>query len=199
MNNEIETQFLDINKNEVRKKLTEIGAKLVKPEVLMRRFVFDTGPHSFARVRDEGGGRIVMTYKNVADDHSIMGTKEVNVVIDDYEKGVLFMRGCGLEEKAEQESLRETWVYEAEDGEVEICIDTWPWIPTFIEVEGPTEKSVWETADLLGFSKSQAKFGSVDTTYQHYYGIDTDTVNLHTPKILFDMEPPEWARKRIDK
>ena len=88
MNNEIEAQFLDINKNEVRKKLTEIGAKLVKPEVLMRRFVFDTGPHSFARVRDEGGGKIVMTYKNVADDHSIMGTKEVNVVIDDYEKGV---------------------------------------------------------------------------------------------------------------
>ena len=50
MNNEIEAQFLDINKDEVRKKLTEIGAKLVKPEVLMRRFVFDTGPHSFARV-----------------------------------------------------------------------------------------------------------------------------------------------------
>lgn len=196
MNNEIEAQFLDINKDEVRKKLAEIGAKLVKPEVLMRRFVFDTGPHSFARVRDEGGGRIVMTYKNVADDHSIMGTKEVNVVIDDYEKGVSFMRGCGLEEKAEQESLRETWVYEAEDGEVEICIDTWPWIPTFIEVEGPTEKSVWETADLLGFSKSQAKFGSVDTTYQHYYGIDTDTVNLHTPKILFDGERPDWAKEK---
>ena len=155
MNNEIEAQFLDINKDEVRKKLTEIGAKLVKPEVLMRRFVFDTGPHSFARVRDEGGGRIVMTYKNVADDHSIMGTKEVNVVIDDYEKGVLFMRGCGLEEKAEQESLRETWVYEAE-----------------------------------------AKFGSVDTTYQHYYGVDTDTVNLHTPKILFDGERPDWAKEK---
>jgi hypothetical protein len=55
---------------------------------------------------------------------------------------------------------------------------------------------VWETADLLGFSKSQAKFGSVDTTYQHYYGVDTDTVNLHTPKILFDGERPDWAKEK---
>ena len=46
----------------------------------------------------------------------------------------------------------------------------------------------------LGFKKSDAKFGSVDTTYQHYYGVDTDTVNLYTPEILFDMEPPEWAK-----
>ena len=50
----------------------------------------------------------------------------------------------------------------------------------------------------LGFEKSDAKFGAVDTTYQHYYRVDCDTVNLHTPKILFDMEPPEWAKIRID-
>ena len=193
MNNEIEAQFLDINKNEIREKLKAIGAKCVKPEVLMKRRVFDTGPHSFARVRDEGGGKIVMTYKNVSDDKSIFGTKEVNVEIDNFENGFLFLKGCGLEVKAEQESYRETWEY----GKVEICIDTWPWIPTFIEIEGPSEKSVWDTAKKLGLSRSQAKFGSVDTTYEHYYGVDTDIVNLHTPKILFDMEPPEWARKRI--
>ncbi len=207
MNNEIEAQFLNINKNEIRERLAGIGAKCVKPEVLMRRVVFDTGPHSFARVRDEGAGKIVMTYKNVSDDKSIMGTKEVNVVIDDYENGVMFMRGCGLEEKAEQESLRETWVYELIDangtdsdgklGEVEICIDTWPWLPTFIEIEGPSEETVWKTAEALGLDKATAKFGSVDTTYEYYYGVDPDVVNLHTPKILFEMEPPEWARKRI--
>ena len=166
----------------------------LKPEVLMKRTVFYTGEHSFARVRDEGAGKIVMTYKNISDDHSILGTKEVNVEIDDYEKGILFLRGCGLKIKAEQESYRETWEY----GEVEICIDTWPWIPTFIEIEGPSEAEVWDTADKLGLTKAQSKFGSVDTTYEHYYGVDCDTVNLHTPKILFDMEPPEWARKRID-
>ena len=194
MNNEIEAQFLDINKNEIRKKLEEIGAKCVKPEVLMKRVVFDTGPNSFARVRDEGNNKIVMTYKNVADEKSILGTKEVNVVIDNYENGILFMKGCGLEPKAEQESYRETWEY----GDVEICIDTWPWLPTFVEVEGPSEKSVWDTAKKMGRKKEKARFGSVDSTYQYYYGVEEDIVNLHTPKIMFDMDPPEWARKRIN-
>ena len=189
MNNEIEAQFLDIKKNEIRKKLKQIGAKLVKPEVLMRRIVFDVGPHQFARVRDEGD-KIVMTYKNVSDDKSIMGTKEVNVVVDSYENAILLLKSCGLEEKAEQESLREVWIL----GEVEICIDEWPWLPPFVEVEGPSEESVWDAAEKLGFKKSDAKFGSVDTTYQHYYGINPDIVNLHTPKILFDMEPPEWVK-----
>lgn len=193
MNNEIEAQFLDINKNEIRKKLEEIGANCTKPEVLMKRMVFDTGIHSFARVRDEGGGRIVMTYKDVSDEKSILGTKEVNVVIDNYENGILFMKGCGLEPKAEQETLRETWEY----GDVEICIDTWPWLPTFVEVEGPSEKAVWDTAEKLGLKREKAKFGSVDSTYQYYYGVEEDVVNLHTPKITFEMEPPEWARKRI--
>ena len=189
MQNEIEAQFLDINKTTIRQKLKSIGAKLEKPEVLMRRTVFYTGDHSFARVRDEGD-KIVMTYKNVSDDHSILGTKEVNVCVDDYDDAILLLKGCGLEIKARQETKREIWHFD----EVEICIDTWPWIPTFIEIEGPSEKSVWDTAKKLGLNKDQAKFGSVDTTYQHYFGVEPDIVNLHTPEILFDMTPPDWVK-----
>lgn len=191
MNNEIEAQFLDVDKEAIRKKLTEIGAKLEKPEVLMKRVIFDLGEHSFARVRDEGG-KIVMTYKRISDDKSILGTKEVNVEVNNYDDAVLFLKACGLKAKAHQESKRETWKV----GEVEICIDTWPWVPTFIEIEGPSENEVWEVAKMLGFDKTKAKFGSVDTTYQHYYGVDTNIVNMHTPEILFDMEPPEWAKAK---
>lgn len=191
MKNEIEAQFLDINKDDVRVKLSEIGAKMIKPETLMRRVVFYTGEHSFARVRDEGD-KIVMTYKNVSNDRSIMGTKEVNIEVNSYDDAILFLKGCGLEIKAKQETKREIWRF----GKVEICIDTWPWIPTFMEIEGPTEKSVWETAKKLGFDKKQAKYGSVDTTYRHYFGVDPEVVNQHTPEILFDIDPPEWANKK---
>lgn len=189
MNNEIEAQFLDINKNEIRKKLKNLKAKLIKPEVMMTRVAFSIAEHQFARVRDEGD-KIVMTYKNVSDEKSILGTKEVNITIDNFDDGVMFLKGCGLKQSAYQESYRETWVLD----DVEICIDTWPWLPTFIEIEGPTEKSVWDTAKKLGFKKSQAKFGSVDSTYQHYYGVDMDIVNLHTPEIRFDMTPPDWVK-----
>ena len=194
MHNEIEAQFLEINKNEMRQKLRAVGAKLTKPEILMKRTVLYTGEHSFARVRDEGD-KIVMTYKNVTDDDSILGTKEVNLIVDDYEKAVSFLKGCGLQVKAVQETLREEWRL----GELEFCIDTWPWLPTFLEIEGPSEAEVWRVAEQLGLDKRTAKFGSVDTTYQHYYGIDTDVVNLHTPVINFEIEPPEWARSRIDR
>ncbi len=103
MKNEIEAQFLDINKAVVRSKLKEIGAKLEKPEVLMRRVVFDLGKHSFARVRDEGD-RIVMTYKNISDDNSIMGTKEVNVEVNNYDDAILLLKSCGLRPKSHEES-----------------------------------------------------------------------------------------------
>ena len=86
MNNEIEAQFLDIDKEAIRAKLKEVGAKLVKPEVMMRRVVFDIDENRYARVRDEGGDKIVMTYKNVEDEGSILGVKEVNVEIDDFDK-----------------------------------------------------------------------------------------------------------------
>ncbi len=192
MKNEIEAQFLDINKAKIRKQLKAIGAQLIKPEVLMRRTVFYTGEHSFARVRDEGD-KIVMTYKNVSDDYSILGTKEVNITVNDYDDAILFLRSCGLRVKAKQETKREQWLF----GKVEISIDTWPWLPTFIEIEGPSEKSVWEVASKLGLDKSMAKYGSVDTTYRYYYGIETDVVNLHTPEILFDMTPPSWVNLSI--
>ena len=75
MHNEIEAQFLEINKDEMRQKLKAVGAKLTKPEILMKRTVFYTGEHSFARVRDEGD-KIVMTYKNVTDDGSMVAVGE---------------------------------------------------------------------------------------------------------------------------
>ena len=194
MKNEIEAKYLDIDKDTIREKLESIGAELIKPEVMMKRVVFNTGKHSFARVRDEGD-KIIMTYKNVIDNNSILGKKEVNVEVNNYEDAIMLLQGCGLKIKARQETKREIWKY----GKVEICIDTWPWVPAYIEIEGPTEKLVWATAEKLGLKKNDATFGSVDTTYQHYFGVDPEIVNQHTPEILFDMRPPEWARKTLEK
>lgn len=191
MNNEIEAQFLDIDKTKIREQLQELGAALIKPETLMRRVVFHLSPHTFARVRDEGD-KIVMTYKNISDSNSILGTKEINVIVDSYDNAILFLRSCGLEIKAKQETLREVWTYQ----DVEICIDTWPWLPTFIEIEAPNAEKVWAVAEQLGLDQAKAKFGSVDTTYQHYYGIDPDVINSHTPEISFTINPPEWTKPK---
>lgn len=189
MNNEIEAKFLDIDKDELRAKLQAAGAELKRPEILMRRRVFYTGPNSFARVRDEGG-QIVMTYKDFEDASSIMGVKEVNLTVENYEDASNFLLGCGLRMKAEQESYRELWLL---DG-CEITIDTWPWIPTYTEVEGHSEESVWAVAEKLGFKKEDALLGAVDDIYHKYYGVDQEVINQSTPVINFSMDPPEWVK-----
>ena len=193
MNNEIEATYIDINKDDLREKLKEAGAECIKPEIMMRRTVFDSGPHSFARVRDEGD-KIVMTYKNFEDEDSIMGVKEVNLIVNNYDDAVKFIAGCGLEQKAVQETYRETWIL---DG-VEITIDTWPWIPTYSEIEGPSEEAVWSVAERLGFKKEDAMFGAVDKIYNHYYGVDMDIVDFETPVINFEIDPPAWVLKSKD-
>ena len=193
MHNEIEASFLDVNKDDLRKKLKAAGAECIKPEIMMRRTVFDSGPHSFARVRDEGD-KIVMTYKNFEDEDSIMGVKEVNLIVNNYDDAVKFIAGCGLEQKAVQETYRETWIL---DG-VEITIDTWPWIPTYSEIEGPSEEAVWSVSERLGFKKEDAMFGAVDKIYNHYYGVDMDIVDFETPVINFEIDPPAWVLKAKD-
>ncbi|MCQ2570954.1 MAG: CYTH domain-containing protein [Candidatus Saccharibacteria bacterium] len=194
MNNEIEASFLDVNKDELRAKLKELGAECVKPEVKMRRRVFDTGPNSYARVRDEGG-KIVMTYKNFEDEDSIMGVKEVNLTVNDYNDAIKFLTGCGLKQKADQETYRETWIL---DG-TEITIDTWPWIPSYTEIEGKSEEAVWAVAEKLGFKKEDAMFGAVDKIYNHYYGVEDRIVNHETPVINFEIDPPEWAKAKREQ
>lgn len=191
MNNEIEATYIDIDKDDLRARLKSAGAKCTKPELLMRRTVFDTGPHSFARVRDEGD-KIVMTYKNFEDEDSIMGVKEVNLIVNNYDDAIKYLKGCGLEQKAAQETYREIWEL---DG-VEITIDTWPWIPTYTEIEGKDEAAVWSAAEKLGFRKEDAMFGAVDKIYNHYYGVDMDIVDFETPVINFEIDPPEWVKSK---
>ena len=187
MQAEIEAVFLDINKDELRKRLEEFGAELVQPERLMRRTAFDLGRHEFARVRNEGD-KVTMTYKCFTD-NTITGAKEINLVVDDYEKAVLFLKSCGIKAKSFQENMRETWSL---DG-VEVDIDTWPWLPTYVEVEGPTVEATTKISEKLGFNIDDAVFGSVDDIYAKYYDVTSEEV-LKWPEITF-VDIPEWLAK----
>ncbi len=196
METEIEAKFPDIDPDAFRAKLKALGATLEHPEILMRRKTFDylgnrlekTG--SWVRVRDEGD-KITLSYKRL-DDRTLHGTKELVVVVSDFEKACDLITAIGLEAKSYQETKREKWVL---DG-VEVTIDTWPWIPTFVELEGPSEKSVRTVAEKLGFQWSGAMFGSVEGVYQMHYDF-TDSEIDHWEEITF-VPAPDWllARKK---
>lgn len=185
---EIEATFLDIDKDACRNRLKEAGATLVQPEILMCRSVFDTGRNSFLRVRDEGR-RVTITYKRV-EELSLTGVNEVNVEVDNYENAVALLEASGLRLKAHQATLREEWSLNG----AEITIDTWPAIPTYTEIEGPSTKIVEETAMKLGFSMKNAFYGSVDHIYEHYYGINPEDVN-YCSEIVMGKVPAFLAGK----
>lgn len=189
MNLEIEATFVDIDKDKLRTKLKAIGATLVQPEILMRRVVFNVGPHSFIRVRDEGN-RIVLTYKNHLNS-TLTGTEEINVEVSDYESTIAILKAGGLQPKSEEDSYREEWLLD----DVEIDIDTWPWIPSYVEIEGPSEEKVRKVSEQLGFDMNEAIIGSVDEVYKLYYDITNDDINFNLPEIKFTDAPTKIASK----
>lgn len=189
---EIEATFINIDKDQLRAQLKELGATLLQPETLMRRTIFNIDDHSFVRVRDEGN-RITMSYKRL-DKLSLSGMKEICLDVNNYDDAINFVKVCGLKSKAVQETLREEWEL---DG-VELDIDTWPWLPTFVEIEGPSEAAVKSVAEKLGLEMADALYGSVDEVYKIYYDVTNQDIN-YCPEIKFT-DAPDWlASKRREQ
>lgn len=196
MPTEIEAKFTEIDPAEVRAYLRAIGAVQEYPERLMRRMVFDfpdkrlSAVGGWVRVHDEGD-RITLCYKQL-NDRTLHGTEEIDLVVDSFESAGVFLQAIGMQMKSSQETKREKWVY----GGVEITIDTWPWIPTFVEIEGASEEVVMQTAQDLGFDWSKALYGSVEPVYQMHYDVTEEEIN-HWESITF-VPTPDWllARKK---
>lgn len=190
METEIEAKFPDIDADVLRSVLKGKGANLEHPEVLMRRKNYDypdrrlekTG--GWIRVRDEGD-KVTLSYKQL-NDRTLHGTKEVNVTVDDFDKACSFLESIGMAAKAYQETRREKWTHKG----VEITLDTWPWVPTFIELEGPTEELVREVAGDLGLDWSKAMHGSVETIYQMHY--DFTEAEIDGWGSITFIAPPNW-------
>lgn len=190
MNVEYEATFVGIDKDVMRRKLTDVGAVLVKPEFLQKRVVFALPSGNeivggYARVRDEGD-KITMSLK-VIDGERIENQKEICLKVDSFERAKLLLATLGCREKAYQETKRELW---ALDG-AEVTIDTWPFLDPFVEIEGKSEEIVREVSEKLGFDYSQAIFGAVDEICKRKYPhLTSDRINNHTPLIVFDGENP---------
>ena len=197
MQKEIEAKFLNQNHDEIRKKLLELGAKCVHANKLMHRTTMDypdrslQSKGSWIRLREELSGDIELILKQVKDSKSIDGVFETAVGVSDYEKAKQFLLSIGLQIKSEQESKREVWEL---DG-VEIMLDEWPWVPTYIEIEAGTEEKVKDVASKLGLNWSDAVFGAVTPVYATHYGISGPEFESLEISMRFNDSPPEQLTK----
>ncbi len=165
MKTEIEVKFLNVDFDQVRATLVELGATCEQPMRLMRRALFRTPElikrDAFVRVRDEGD-KITVTFKEFKG-NTVDGAEETEV--SDFDNAVAIFTAGGLDQTSFQESRRETWHLD----DVEIMLDEWPWLDPFIEIEGQTETAVKEKARILGFDWSQAVFGSAIEVFRLKY------------------------------
>ncbi|MCA9344818.1 CYTH domain-containing protein [Candidatus Saccharibacteria bacterium] len=198
METELEAKWLNIDIEQFRLRLSEIGAKMISSERLMVRRIYDF-PDSrlqdsggWVRLRDEGY-KVTLCYKQL-NDRTLHGTKEVTVVVDSMENTNVFLESIGLVSKSLQETKRESWKL----GDVEIELDTWPWIPSFIEIEANSEQEMKHVAEKLRLNLADALHGSVETAYQAVFDVSEEEI-IGMKNIQFS-EVPDWLEeKRIKK
>ncbi|MBU4600568.1 CYTH domain-containing protein, partial [Candidatus Parcubacteria bacterium] len=178
MDIEYEATFENINKDEMRKKLEEAGAKLIRPEFLQKRVVFylpNKQRHAWLRVRDEGD-KNTMSLK-IIDGGKIQDQKEICLNIDNFARAVEFLTAIGCEKKSYQETKRELWKL---DG-VEITIDEWPFLEPLVEVEGKSEQDVKKVCAKIGLNYNKALFCAIGELYKRKYGVSLEYINNQVP------------------
>ena len=194
MQTEVEAKFLNVNHDQLRKKLKELGAVCERPITSMRRQNFDYQDSrlekkgGWIRVRNEGD-KVTLAYKQL-NDRTLHGTAEVNVVVNNFDATVEFLLAIGMKRTSYQETKRESWRL----GDVEIELDEWPWIKPFVEIEAPTEEKLKKIAKDLDLDWKQVLHGSVEIAYTTEYDMTESEVNA-----IFQLRfgpVPDWLEAR---
>lgn len=182
---EIEARFLEIDMNDLRKKLKKIGAKKIHDMRLYRRQMFElcgTYMKGYARVRDENG-IITATVKTYPKGQKYANEYEVALREGtSFEESISFMESTGLKKIAYHETIREKW--KTKDG-VEVTFDIIPGLPAYTEIEAKGEKQMKDISQKLGFDMSNATYGAYGLLFEHYYGFSEEVFNKGLGEVKF--------------
>ena len=174
MNTEYEIRVLEIDKDKLIKRLNELNAKFIG-EFNQKRYVYNIIPKTdgrWLRLRTNGK-KTTLTYKSV-EKNSIDGTKELEIEVEDFEKTNNLLELVGVKNKGYQENNRIQYIL---DG-VEIDIDSWPLIPTYVEIEGENEESVLNILKKIAIDDKKVTTLDVQSIYKEIYNIDIIEINI---------------------
>ena len=151
MSIEYEVRILEVDDKALIERLEKLGAEHIG-NFEQKRYVF-------------------VTYKSV-EKATIDGTQEIEVEVSDFEKTKELLEACGIKHRGYQENRRNQYVLD----DVEIDIDSWPMIPTYVEIEGKDEQSVMKMVDKLELDKSKLTALDVMSVYDQIYHIDMNKI-----------------------
>jgi adenylate cyclase class 2 len=178
MQKEIETRFLDIDKDRLVQKLASLGA-IDKGDEKLEEIIFHAadlswvGKRKFVRLRKKKD-RTVLTYKeNVG--QTVDSAQEIELEVSDLGKCSEFLGKLGLQPMRQLEKYRHTFEL---DG-VTIDIDTWPKIPPYVEIEGPSVESLKNVCSKLDMDWEERFDGDAREVFRKY-GYDLDNITVIT-------------------
>jgi len=145
-----------------------------KGEWYQRRYVYDFNPkreNEWIRLRSNGE-KATLTYKNI-EDNSINGTKELEIEVSSFEETNEMLNILRYKPKAYQENKRIRYML----NNVEIDIDSWPLIPTYLEIEGESVEEVKRVEQLLEIDLNKVTTLNCQDIYKEIYGIDINKID----------------------
>ncbi len=165
---EIEVKILEVDTSYIIQKLESWGAKNVfEGEVNASYYDFSNrrlrDNDRFLRLRKKGSTvELTLKEKIKHEEAKIMQEYEVNVT--DFEIMQKILYGLGLLEIKVAKKHRTSYLLE----EVHFEFDTFPGIPTFLEIEASTIERIREYVLKLGFSMQDAKPWSCGDVIRYY-------------------------------
>jgi len=134
---------------------------------------YEINPNKWVRLR-RTNNKTTITVKHILNPKtqemqkmSIQSVLETEMEVPSMEIGNSLLEQLGFSFRNYQEKERETYVL---DG-VEIDIDTWPMIPTYIEIENDSESKIKEIIEKLGLENNEIVSCNTEDVYKKY-GID---------------------------
>lgn len=170
---EMETRIIDINVDNIRKKLKNIDGKKVKEENQTNN-IFDfpdkrmLNKKGYARIRvveDLLNNKFVyyMTTKKLVSQEKYKVMEEHEIEISNAEEGMEIFKSLGLELVESIQKYRESYKYK--NSLIEIDINDKSFCPfPYIEIESSSEEEIKEIVSLLGYTME-------DTTSETIYEI----------------------------
>lgn len=168
MKTEYEVRFLEIDVDKILEKLKEVGAKEIGDWKQIRKTydLIHPQPNSWIRLRTNGEAT-TLTVKEIGT-AKIDGTKEAEIVVDNFDETDLILTKIGLQARNYQENNRHQFRYKG----AEIDIDTWPLLPTYLEIEGENEEMIKEVCKDLELDYAKSTTMDVTDIYKNIYDID---------------------------
>ena len=176
---ETEVRFLEIDKNTLIKKLLSLRA-LDKGEVTLEEAII-YGPENkwlnerkFIRIRSDGD-KTVVAYKEHTK-QAIGGASEIEFEVSDFKKAESFFDKIGWAPYRHQQKKRHT----LQLGDVTFDIDTWPKVPTYVELEGPSESALKQAAKAVGLDWKDVVVKDARWVIENIYNIPVGNMRWFT-------------------